>query len=206
MSSSDKDGTSLPVSWPAHDEFFARALGVKPDLRVTLSSLQALILLHWYLYCEVRSPNSRCEFLSPYIQLQGRSLWRLVGSLVRLGIELGLHHDPRSQMHYPGSDDPVPVFTQKESALRIRLWGIVLIHDRATSSLLGRPLAIAPNDTNSPRPSCNHAAGDSGFGGDGFAQFSPHFQHSHDLASIQADIVISLYSPNASRNTGGIVR
>lgn len=40
--------------WPKHEEFFDCALLVKPDLRVTVSSLQALILLHWYLYTEVR--------------------------------------------------------------------------------------------------------------------------------------------------------
>jgi hypothetical protein len=43
----------MPPTWPQHDEFFERALAVKPDLRVTISSLQALILLHWYLYTEV---------------------------------------------------------------------------------------------------------------------------------------------------------
>lgn len=43
----------LALGWPEHEEFFQRALAVKPDLRVTISSLQALILLHWYLYCEV---------------------------------------------------------------------------------------------------------------------------------------------------------
>lgn len=40
-------------NWPEHEEFFECALIVKPDLRVTVSSLQALILLHWYLYTEV---------------------------------------------------------------------------------------------------------------------------------------------------------
>lgn len=45
---------SFAPDWPEHDEFFERALSVKPDLRVTISSLQALILLHWYLYTEVR--------------------------------------------------------------------------------------------------------------------------------------------------------
>ena len=39
--------------WPKHEEFFNCALLVKPDLRVTVSSLQALILLHWFLYTEV---------------------------------------------------------------------------------------------------------------------------------------------------------
>lgn len=43
----------LPGEWPEHGEFFNRALIVKVDLRVTVSSLQALILLHWYLYIEV---------------------------------------------------------------------------------------------------------------------------------------------------------
>lgn len=52
----------MPVDWPSSEEFFERALAVKPDLRVTTSSLQALILLHWYLYTEV------CLFLGipPY--------------------------------------------------------------------------------------------------------------------------------------------
>lgn len=40
--------------YPTHEEFFELALAVKPDLRVTISSLQALILLQWYLYTEVR--------------------------------------------------------------------------------------------------------------------------------------------------------
>jgi hypothetical protein len=47
----------LPIGWPEHSEFFNRALIVKVDLRVTASSLQALILLHWYLYIEVRDPS-----------------------------------------------------------------------------------------------------------------------------------------------------
>lgn len=59
------DGSSditklLPKGWPEHDEFFERALAVKPDLRVTISSLQALVLLQWYLYTEVmNSPLHR---------------------------------------------------------------------------------------------------------------------------------------------------
>jgi hypothetical protein len=44
----------LMPDWPEYDEFFERALTIKPDLRVTISSLQALILLHWFLYIEVR--------------------------------------------------------------------------------------------------------------------------------------------------------
>ncbi|RPD61002.1 hypothetical protein L226DRAFT_486060 [Lentinus tigrinus ALCF2SS1-7] len=149
----------MPPDWPEHEEFFQLALSVKPDLRVTVSSLQALILLHWYLYTE----------------RQGRALWRLVGSLVRLAIELGLHHDPTSQDN---------VFSPDECQLRIRLWGIVLLHDRGTSILLGRPLAIAPSDSNTPRPT-------RGKGSD----ISEHFVLSAPIAEIQADIINSLYAP-----------
>lgn len=61
---SDSTGNTMnlkklhPPGWPEHVEFFERALAIKPDLRVTLSSLQALILLHWYLYTEVKSSLS----------------------------------------------------------------------------------------------------------------------------------------------------
>ncbi|KAJ7052505.1 fungal-specific transcription factor domain-containing protein [Mycena amicta] len=159
----------MPPDWPEHDEFFERALSVKPDLRVTMSSLQALILLHWYLYTE----------------RQGRTLWRLVGSLVRLSVELGLHHDPTTQVNASKQR----VFTEEESLLRIHLWGIILIHDRGTSILLGRPLGIAPSDSNTPRPS--RAKGHNGF--------SEHFELSHAVAEIQADIINSLYSPTRQK-------
>ena len=43
----------LMPDWPSHDEFFERALLVEPDLEVSITSLQAMILLHWYLYIEV---------------------------------------------------------------------------------------------------------------------------------------------------------
>ncbi|KAF8659061.1 hypothetical protein AX16_001933 [Volvariella volvacea WC 439] len=158
----------MPRDWPQHDEFFERALAVKPDLRVTLSSLQALILLHWYLYTE----------------RQGRTLWRLVGSLVRLSIELGLHHDPTTQM-IPNTNQPL--FTEDERELRIRLWGIVLVHDRGTSILLGRPLAISPSDSSTPLPTRPQDLSK--------ADFSEHFELSHPVADIQADIINSLYTP-----------
>ncbi|EJD06683.1 uncharacterized protein FOMMEDRAFT_131550 [Fomitiporia mediterranea MF3/22] len=149
----------LAPGWPEHEEFFERALAVKPDLRMTISSLQALILLHWYLYTE----------------RQQRSLWRLVGSLVRVAIELGLHHNPVQQGQ---------TFTDEESQLRIRLWSIVMIHDRGTSILLGRPLAISPADTSTPHPSRGK-----------LVEFSEHFFLSAPVAEIQADIVNALYSP-----------
>ena len=55
----------MPGDWPTSEEFFDRALAIKPDLRVTISSLQALILLHWYLYTEVCSqPKPVCALVS----------------------------------------------------------------------------------------------------------------------------------------------
>ncbi|KAG6816200.1 hypothetical protein H0H87_007749 [Tephrocybe sp. NHM501043] len=174
-------------NWPEHDEFFGRALAVKPDLRVTISSLQALILLHWYLYTE----------------RQGRTLWRLAGSLVRLSIELGLHHDPTTQFHpqrhTPGASAPPPtrIFTDEECQLRIRLWGIVLVHDRGTSILLGRPLAISPNDSSTPHPTRAQ---------DRYANFSGHFEHSMPVADIQADIINSLYAPKKNLTADDIMR
>ncbi|KAH9057868.1 fungal-specific transcription factor domain-containing protein [Lactarius vividus] len=153
--------TLMPPDWPDHEDFFQRALSIKPELRVTTCSLQALILLHWYLYTE----------------RQGRTLWRLVGSMVRLGIELGLNHDPTTQT----------IFDESECQLRIRLWGIVLVHDRGTSLLLGRPLAIAPYDTNTPHPVRPKSTR---------PDLSEHFLLSHPIAEIQADIINSLYSPH----------
>ncbi|OCH90015.1 hypothetical protein OBBRIDRAFT_835375 [Obba rivulosa] len=178
----EKGGGQVPTSpsmltsllkhpdWPHHEEFFQRALIGKPELRVTVSSLQALILLHWYLYTE----------------RPGRTLWRMVGSLVRLAIELGLHHDPTSQ-----SD----VFSEKESRLRIHLWSIVLLHDRGTSILLGRPLAIAPSDSNTPRPKRSSKLSD----------ISEHFELSAPIDEIQADIINSLYAPTL-QTAGAILR
>ncbi|KDQ20570.1 hypothetical protein BOTBODRAFT_50643 [Botryobasidium botryosum FD-172 SS1] len=144
--------------WPSHDEFFDHALAVKPDLRVTLSSLQALILMHWYLYTE----------------RHGRTLWRLVGNLVRLAVELGLHHDPIEQN----------IFTPAECQHRLRLWWIVLTHDRGTSVLLGRPLAIADTEYSAPTPSRDDPSA-----------FSEHFDHSTFLTQIQGEIVNGLYRP-----------
>ncbi|KAG9315092.1 hypothetical protein JVU11DRAFT_4204 [Chiua virens] len=148
----------LPNEWPEHYEFFERALAVKPHLRVTITSLQGAHIA---------------------AMRQGRSLWRLVGSLVRLSIELGLHHDPTSQNN---------TFTEEEAQLRIRLWGIVMVHDRGTSILLGRPLAIAPSDSNTPHPSRSLT-------GQHF-DYSEHFVLSHPIAEIQADIINSLYAPS----------
>lgn len=80
------------------------------------------------------------------------------------------------------------MFTAEECELRIRLWSIVIIHDRGTSILLGRPLAISPTDTNTPRPvrPANWSS----------QEFSDHFELSHPVAEIQADIINSLYTPS----------
>lgn len=99
----------------------------------------------------------------------------MVGSLVRVAIELGLHHDPFQQGQ---------TFTEEECQLRIRLWSIVMVHDRGTSILLGRPLAIYPSDSSTPHPSRGK-----------LVDFSEHFLLSAPVAEIQADIVNSLYSP-----------
>jgi len=98
--------------------------------------------------------------------------------MVRLGIELGLNHDPTTQS----------IFDESECQLRIRLWGIVLVQDRGTSLLLGRPLAISPNDTNTQHPMRPKS---------GRPDVSEHFLLSHPIAQIQADIIISLYSPHS---------
>jgi hypothetical protein len=45
---------SMPEGWPEHGEFFEWGLFYKPEIQATTSALQALILLHWYLYTEVR--------------------------------------------------------------------------------------------------------------------------------------------------------
>jgi hypothetical protein len=92
---------------------------------------------------------------------------------VRLAVELGLHHDPFVQRK---------TFEADEGELRVRLWAIVMMHDRGTSLLLGRPLAIAPADSNTPHPKST-------------SEFSEHFGCSSPVADIQADIINSLYGP-----------
>ena len=39
--------------WPSHEEFYDLALALKPDLQNSISTLQALLILHWYLFTEV---------------------------------------------------------------------------------------------------------------------------------------------------------
>ena len=150
------------ANWPRIDEFWERARAIKPDLRLTISSVQALILFQWYLY----------------IERHGRTLYRLTGTMVRLGVELGLHHNPWKQPS---------VFTPDECRLRERLWCTILIHDRGTAVLLGRPIAIAPADTTSPEPRRERNR---------TLEFSDHFFHSHRIMTFQADILCELYRPD----------
>lgn len=103
--------------------------------------------------------------------------------MVRLAIELGLHHDPHVVPSSEDNPDTI-VFTDEECQLRIRLWAVVLLHDRGTSILLGRPLAIAPLDSNTPRPNRGKPN-----------ELSEHFYLSAPIAEIQADIINSLYAP-----------
>lgn len=53
LHANDSRPDDLP--WPSHEEFFDLAWRLKPELANTISTLQSLVLLHWYLYCEVRS-------------------------------------------------------------------------------------------------------------------------------------------------------
>lgn len=107
--------------------------------------------------------------------------------MVRVAIELGLHHDPFKQK----------IFSEPECQLRVRLWSICMIHDRGTSVLLGRPLAISPADSDTPEPFAGRNV-----------ELSEHFFYSAPVASIQADIVNALYSPqiNNKNNQEAIMR
>ncbi|KAJ1307347.1 hypothetical protein OPQ81_001453 [Rhizoctonia solani] len=156
----DNPEAPIPTDWPSHVLFFNLALRIKPDLRVTISSLQALILLHWYLYTE----------------RNGRTLWRLVGNTIRLGVELGLHHDPDKQS----------CFTREEAHVRKCLWSMALIHDRGTSLILGRPLAISDLDYNTPLPEQYF---------NGRKMFSDYIRDCSPIVVIQGDIITSLYRP-----------
>ncbi|KAI0649607.1 fungal-specific transcription factor domain-containing protein [Trametes meyenii] len=147
--------TSVPPLWPGHEEFFELVLVFKSHLSTTTSSLQALLLLYWYLYTTK----------------QGNALRRLVGSIVRLAIELGLNHDPT----------PQNVFSEAECELRVRLWHTTLIYDRTTSLLLGIPLSVSPWFSNVPLPT-NH----------GTSSISEHFMRCCAIAELRADLISSL--------------
>lgn len=104
--------------------------------------------------------------------------------MIRLGVELGLHHDPREQGD---------IFTAEEAQLRMRLWLIALTHDRDTSIIFGRPLAIQRADFNTPPPS--RYLPDLEGGEHAVTVFSETFELTSELLHIQGDIVNSLYRP-----------
>jgi hypothetical protein len=109
-------------------------------------------------------------------------------------VELGLHHDPTTQFNQSTHQN---LFTDEEQLLRIRLWSIVLVHDRGTSILLGRPLAISPSDFNTPGPKLQRDPDGNVLD----AEFSLHFEQSYLVAEIQADIINSLYTPHRQNKT-----
>jgi hypothetical protein len=65
--SQEQQDSSAPLfgnGWPVYRDFFSLALNVEQNLRITTSSIQALILLHWYLYTEVgNQPISILSYL-----------------------------------------------------------------------------------------------------------------------------------------------
>ncbi|RDB14508.1 hypothetical protein Hypma_016613 [Hypsizygus marmoreus] len=150
------------VSWPHHTELFVRASYLNVHMHPAVSSLQALLLIHQYLSLE--SPE--------------RNLWRFVGNITHLALELNLHRDPSTLPKF--SDQ---AFSPEECRLRIRLWSIVLVLDRGTSLLLGRPCTISSGfDTPPPSTIVSKT----------FTP-SPHFLASHVAADIHAH-VISMYA------------
>jgi hypothetical protein len=52
-SASHPPRNKLHPDWPSYTEFFTQAMATKSHLRVSIVSLQALVLFHWYLYTEV---------------------------------------------------------------------------------------------------------------------------------------------------------
>ena len=124
-----------------------------------------------------------CLFLLTNSQRHGKALWRLVGNLVRLAIELGLHHDPSEQ---------AGTFTFEERQLRAQLWYICLVHDRGTSIMFGRPLAVQQADYKIPFPTrCFPSPG----GTEPLSFFSEDFDLSKGLMDIQGEIVNLLLRP-----------
>lgn len=79
----------------------------------------------------------------------------------------------------------------------MRLWHIILIHDRGTSILLGRPLAVRPEDSDVPMPVRKPRVTPKKRKHDD-DNFSEHFELSHPISDILADIINTLYSPQKS--------
>lgn len=76
--------------------------------------------------------------------------------------------------------------------LRSQLWYICLVHDRGTSIMFGRPLAIQDSDYKTPFPTrCFPSPG----GTEPLSFFSEDFELSKGLIDIQGEIVCTMLRP-----------
>lgn len=84
-------------------------------------------------------------------------LWYIVGVAVRLGIDLGLHHEedpePSPTAETEGEQDPVKGRRQWILDLRRRLFWCVYSFDRLVSISVGRPFGITDQVITAPFPS-----------------------------------------------------
>ncbi|KAJ5658964.1 hypothetical protein N7507_005415 [Penicillium longicatenatum] len=109
--------------------FYANAMMLIPILpeRPSLAHIESLLLLSLYSY-----------FLN-----RRHSAFVLIGSAMRVGLTLGLHHN------IPESQCPDPVDRQH----RIRLWWAIYVYDRIYSSKAGWPNQLSDEDINVEMPS-----------------------------------------------------
>ncbi|KAJ5311029.1 hypothetical protein N7476_006889 [Penicillium atrosanguineum] len=145
--------------------YYVNAMMLIPILpeRPSLTHIEALLLLSLYSY-----------FLN-----RRHSGFLLVGSAMRLGLTLGLHHD------IPESQCPDPIDRQH----RIRLWWGIYIFDRMYGSKVGYPIQIADDDIFVEMPS-------DALTEDRDEQFSDtqFLVASIDLARITGQVIEKLYS------------
>ncbi|KAJ5935794.1 hypothetical protein N7466_005341 [Penicillium verhagenii] len=109
--------------------FYANAMMLIPILpeRPSLAHIESLLLLSLYSY-----------FLN-----RRHSAFLLIGSAMRLGLTLGLHHN------IPECQCPDPIDRQH----RIRLWWTIYVYDRIYSSKAGWPNQLSDGDINVEMPS-----------------------------------------------------
>ncbi|KAJ5531970.1 hypothetical protein N7494_008522 [Penicillium frequentans] len=109
--------------------FYANAMMLIPILpeRPSLAHIESLLLLSLYSY-----------FLN-----RRHSAFFLIGSAMRVGLTLGLHHN------IPECQCPDPVDRQH----RIRLWWAIYVYDRIYSSKAGWPNQLSDDDINVEMPS-----------------------------------------------------
>ncbi|PVH70848.1 fungal-specific transcription factor [Cadophora sp. DSE1049] len=145
--------------------YFIRACSLIPILpeRTTLEHIEILILLSFFSY----NLNRR------------NSAYLYIGSALRLGLTIGLHHN------LPGSIALDPVARQH----RVRIWWTIYICDRMWGSKLGHPLMIPDRDITVDLPSI------SGLTEEANAEFSDlsYIIASIKLARIAGEIVTNIY-------------